>query len=106
MTIAGQTYTVTQADGCTFTLSPPSPRMVPKTPLSYMVTIGASDQSCMRGASSVTSGGTWLSIVSGGGSGSGNGVLTFAVLANTGTQRSGTITITGQSYMVVQAAGP
>jgi len=51
-----------------------------------------------------TSGATWITVVSGA-SGSGNGTVTFTVAANTGPARSGTLTITGQSFTVNQAGG-
>ena len=46
----------------------------------------------------------FLSITTGA-SGTGNGVVTFSVAANTGALRTGTMTIAGQTYTVTQSAG-
>ncbi|GEM_PF-1332471 len=52
-----------------------------------------------------TSNATWITITSGS-SGSGNGTVSFSVAANNTTSlRTGTITITGQTFTVTQAAG-
>lgn len=48
------------------------------------------------------SGVTWASILSGS-SGSGSGTVTFSVTANPGPQRSGTLTVAGQVFSVVQS---
>jgi alkanesulfonate monooxygenase SsuD/methylene tetrahydromethanopterin reductase-like flavin-dependent oxidoreductase (luciferase family) len=45
-------------------------------------------------------------IVTGGASGSGNGVVAYSVEANPGAARTGTITIAGQTFTVSQAAPP
>jgi hypothetical protein len=44
---------------------------------------------------------SWLT-VTGGASGSGNGQVSYALAANTGVSRTGTLTIAGQSFQVVQ----
>ena len=54
---------------------------------------------------SATSGASWLSITSGA-AGTGNGTVNFAVTANpTNNQRSGTLSVAGQTFTVTQNAG-
>src|SRR5207253_5812204 len=48
---------------------------------------------------------TWLSITSGG-SGTGNGTVSYTVSSNSSTARSGTITAGGQTFTVNQAGVP
>ncbi len=62
------------------------------------VTIG---QGCGWTASSNSA---WL-LISSAASGSGNGAVSFQVLANTGVARTGMLTIGGQTFTVTQAAG-
>ncbi|NOT59143.1 MAG: BACON domain-containing protein, partial [Acidobacteria bacterium] len=50
-----------------------------------------------------TSNATWLSVTSGA-AGNGNGTVAYAAGANTGAQRTGTLTIAGQTFTVTQAA--
>jgi hypothetical protein len=45
----------------------------------------------------------WINITSGG-SGSGNGTVAYSVQANTGSSRTGTLTIAGQTFTVTQPA--
>ena len=44
----------------------------------------------------------WIALVSGA-NGNGAGAVTFSVAANTGTARTGTLTIAGQTFTVTQA---
>ncbi len=44
--------------------------------------------------------------ITGGASGSGNGTVIFAVAANSGAVRTGTITVAGQTFTINQAASP
>jgi hypothetical protein len=104
LAVATQTVTVNQADGCRFTLTPPSPQTVPKAAGDYTVTVAASDPSCPRPAAVTAT--PWLTIISGGTSGMGGITLTFRVTANLLAQRSGTMSIAGQTYTVTQAPGP
>lgn len=46
----------------------------------------------------------WIS-VTGGASGTGNGTVTYKLLSNSGSSRTGTVTIAGQTFTVNQAAG-
>ncbi len=101
LTIAGQTFTVTQ-DGatptCTYAFSPSS-----ASPGStagngtFSVTAGAT---CPWTPSSSAPG--WLTCSPP--TGTGNGAVTWSVTANTSTSpRTGTLTISGQSFSVTQA---
>ncbi len=98
ITIAGQTFTVNQGNGCSYVIAPTS----------TSVAAGG-------GSGSVTvttaTGCTWTAAsndafitVTGGASGSGNGTVTYSVATNTGTARTGTITIAGQTFTVNQDA--
>lgn len=75
-----------------------------------------STSAASTGSVAVTTGGTcsWLAMsnnawitLTGGSSGTGNGTVTYSVAENTGAkQRTGTITIAGQTYTVTQAGVP
>src|SRR5205814_1735026 len=89
LTIAGQTFTVTQGGvPCTFTLSP--------TSQSFTSDGGSSTVSVTTptGCSwTASSNATWISITSGS-SGSGNGTVSYSVAANPSINtRTGTLTI-------------
>ena len=106
LTIAGQVFNVTQADGCSFALIPPGGITVTRAAGSYPVVINASNQACSWTAS-VTSdfpgGGLFLT---GASSGTGTGATAFAVSANLDPlQRVGTLSIAGQAFEVTQARG-
>jgi hypothetical protein len=105
VTIAGQTFTVTQAavatpPACTYAIDP----MSASAPAggatgSVAVTTGSA---CAWTASSNAA---WITVTSAsGGGGTGNGTVTYSVAANTGTARTGSITIAGQTFTVTQAA--
>lgn len=98
ITIAGQTFTVTQASGCSYSINPTSQ------------TVGAG---ATNGSTNVTTtaGCTWTAVSNAafitvtGGSGNGSGNSTFSIAANTGPQRTGTLTIAGQTFTVTQNTG-
>jgi hypothetical protein len=100
ITIAGQTFTVTQAGatGCSFSINP--------TSQSFAAAGGSSTVAVTAGA-----GCNWTAVsndgfitVTGGSSGSGNGTVNYSVAANaSASQRTGTITIAGQTFTVTQA---
>src|SRR5262245_14200472 len=104
LTIAGQTFTVTQAGApCTFTLDATS---ASPTAAAGTGTVGvtAAFGSCTWTATSNAP--TWLTITSGS-SGPGNGTVSYAVAANLSpTPRTGTLTIAGQTFTGTQAAAP
>ena len=100
MTIAGQTFSVTQAGTpCTFTIAPTS-RTSPAAGESVAVAV-TTGSTC---AWSTTSNAAWLTVGSGS---TGNGSVNVTVAANTGTaQRTGSVTIAGQTFSVTQAGAP
>jgi hypothetical protein len=98
-TIAGQTFTVSQAAAaCSFTLSPTSTSVAAG---GGSVSVSVSGTSgCARAASSNAA---WITVTSGA-SGTGSGTVALSVAANTaGTSRSGTATIAGKTFTVTQA---
>jgi hypothetical protein len=100
LTIAGQTFTVTQAAvPCTYAISPSTQSV------GAAATTGSAAVTAPTGCAwSSTSNAGWITLT-GGATGSGNGSASFNIAANpNGTPRSGTVTIAGQTYTVSQAA--
>ena len=98
LTIAGQTHTVTQSSGCTFSINPTSQNLSKNAQngTTINVTAGAG---CTWTAVANDS---WITVQTGA-SGSGNGTVTFSVALNsTGSQRTGTMTIAGRTFTVNQ----
>jgi hypothetical protein len=89
----------TAATGCTYTLSSSSASL-PATAGSGSVGVTAGS-SCNWTASTATA---WITIT-GGSSGTANGTVNYSVTANSGSARSGTITIAGKTFTVNQDAG-
>jgi hypothetical protein len=87
------------AGGCTFTIAPGSQAFAaaggPGT-----VAVTASGPTCARTAASAAA---WVTITAGA-TGSGSGTVGYAVAANGGAARTGTLTIAGQAFTVTQAA--
>jgi hypothetical protein len=102
MTIGGQTFTVTQngATSCTYTLTPTSSSFSASSNTGT-VSVTTSSGSCFWSATSNVS---WITITGwGSGSGTGNGTVGYSVSANaTGSARTGTMTIGGQTFTVTQ----
>ncbi|KJU82724.1 secreted protein containing DUF1566 [Candidatus Magnetobacterium bavaricum] len=97
MTIAGQTFTVTQAGvSCGYTIDPTN-KQFKYTGGTGSVNI-ATTNDCKWTA---VSNDTWVTITSGS-SGSGNATVNYSVAANTGASRTGTMTIGGQTFTVSQ----
>ncbi len=99
MTIAGQTFTVTQAGiTCSYSLSP--------TSASAGDTGGANSVAVTAPAGcswTASSNDAWLTVTAGA-SGSGAGTVSYSVAANSSiSSRSGTLTIGGQTFTVTQA---
>ena len=102
MTIAGQSFDVTQAgQPCTYTLTPAG-ASVPATATTGTVAVAA-----LGGCAwTATSSAAWVTITSGA-TGSGNGTVGYSVAANgTTSSRTATLTIGGQSFTITQAAAP
>ena len=102
MTIAGQTFTVSQAAApCAYSISPGS-QSIDAT--GAAMTVALSTRASCSWASS-TSDPSWLSITAGS-SGTGPGTVSINAATNTGAARTGTVTIGGQPFTVSQAAYP
>ena len=99
ITAGGQRFTVTQAGGCDYSISPPS-QNVGSGAGSATVTVTAPGGCSWEARSNAD----WIHISSGA-SGSGNGTVQLAIDANTGGDRSGTVTVAGQTFTVVQGGG-
>ncbi len=100
ITVAGQTFTVTQASGCTYSLSPTSANL-----LSGATTGSITATSGLGCAYTAVSNNPFITITSGA-SGTGNGTVSYSVTTNTGAARTGTISVGGQTFTVNQAAIP
>jgi trimeric autotransporter adhesin len=98
LTIAGRSFTVSQANGCTFNVSPSSPQSVAHTAGNLSVSVTASSQQCQWTSSSSSS---WITFSSGS-SGTGDGASVLSIAANTGPPRTGNVTIAGNSYSINQ----
>ncbi len=99
VTIAGQTFTVTQGSGCTYSIAPTT-ASIPSAGWTGSVAVTAGAGCSWTATSSVS----WLTISSGA-SGSGNGTVQYSAPATAGGQRSGTMTIAGQTFTVNQGSG-
>ena len=97
ITAGGQTFTVQQGNGCSYSLSS-SGQNVPAAGGSGSVNV-SSGNGCGWTA---TSNANWLTITSGA-NGAGNGSVGFTAAAHTGPSRQGTLTIGGKSFVVTQA---
>jgi hypothetical protein len=101
LAIAGQTFTVTDNGPCSWAISPTS-RSHPTSGGTGSVGVTSGTGCTWTAVSNVPS---WVTITSGG-SGSGNGTVNYSVAANTGQQRTGTLTLGGQTFTVTQSAAP
>ncbi|MBA3297513.1 MAG: BACON domain-containing protein, partial [Acidobacteria bacterium] len=103
LTIAGQPFTVTQAEAaptCAYALAPTS-YSAPATGGPTSVAVATSS-----GCSWTTTGlPSWMTFTSGDGTGSGTGTVNLTVQANTGAARTATLTIAGRQFTISQAAG-
>ena len=99
LTVAGQTFTVTQAGvSCTYAISPTS-QVFTSTGGTGSIAV----MSSLGCAWTATSNAAWLTITAGA-SGSGDGAVSITAAANTGTTaRTGVLTIGGQTFTVTQA---
>jgi hypothetical protein len=99
MTIAGQTFTVTQVE-CSATLNPQTQSV---TALGGAFTVSVTTQiGCQWQAVESLS---WVSIT-GGSPGTGNGTVSYTVSPNLGGARNGTVAIAGRTLTINQAAVP
>jgi hypothetical protein len=98
ITIAGQTFAVSQSSGCSYSLNPTS-HNAPAGGGSSSVEV-ATSSGCNWDTSNVPS---WMTGIPG--NGSGTQTITFTVAANTGGPRSANISVAGQTFAVSQATG-
>jgi hypothetical protein len=100
MTIAGQTFTVTQdaTAGCSYSINPTS------TSIAASGGTGSVGVTTTAGCAwTAVSNAAWITVTSGS-SGTGSGSVGYSVANNASTsQRTGTITIAGQTFTVTQA---
>jgi hypothetical protein len=98
----GLTFTVTQGSdtSCSYSVALPNPVF------SSVGGLGSAAVAAPFGCSwaATVANATWLTIQAGG-SGTANGIFSYAVAANTGSPRSGVITIAGQQFPITQS-GP
>ena len=101
ISVAGQTFTLTQAGvSCGYSINPSSEAMP--------AVGGTSTISVMTGGSCAwtsAANAPWITIASGG-AGTGLGTVQLNVAANSGAARTGTATIAAQTFTVTQAAAP
>jgi hypothetical protein len=95
----GQTFTVRQDAGCSFSISPAS-QTVGSIGGNASVGVTAPAGCPWNAASQVP----WIGISSGS-SGSGSGTVQLVIAANSDAERRGTVTIAAQTFSVVQASG-
>jgi hypothetical protein len=98
LSIAGQTFTVTQGAACTFAISPEQ-RSIDAAAATMDVAVTTANGCTWTASMGVP----WLS-VNGPGSGTGNGSVQVAAAENTGAARTGIATIAGRTFTVNQAA--
>jgi phosphatidylserine/phosphatidylglycerophosphate/cardiolipin synthase-like enzyme/regulation of enolase protein 1 (concanavalin A-like superfamily) len=103
VTIAGQPFTVSQAAApspCSYAISPTTQAMVAGggTAAVTVTTDGSCSWTAVANA-------PWIAVTAGA-SGTGNGTVSMNVAANSGTARTGTVTIAGQTFTVPQDAAP
>ena len=98
LTIAGQTFTVTQSAGT-------GAAAISPTAATTSAGSGGGSISVTNGAGCAwtsSSSASWLTVA---GSGAGNGSATYTIASNSGCARTGTLTVAGQTFTVSQAAG-
>jgi hypothetical protein len=100
ITVAGQTFTVSQALACTYTINPTS-KAFPLAGGAGTVQVTA-PASCAWTA--VSNAADWINVTAGA-SGSGNGTVAYTAAPSPGDDRnrSGTITIAAQTFTVTEA---
>jgi hypothetical protein len=98
--VAGQTFTVNQGSGvCTYAINPTNANV------DAGGGTGSVDVTTQDGCSwTAVSNDDWIHVTSGG-SGTGPGTVDYSVSANTGPERTGIMTIAGQTFTVTQAGG-
>ncbi|MFN7928978.1 MAG: BACON domain-containing carbohydrate-binding protein [Blastocatellia bacterium] len=98
--IADQLFTINQSN-CTFTLTPATQNIPATSGTATLAVTVAGAASCPWTA---TSDSAWLTVATGG-SGTGNGTITFNVAANTSVARTATVTVADQTVTITQNSG-
>jgi hypothetical protein len=96
VTIAGETLTVSQGSGCSYSINPPA-QTLPAAGGNGTVSVTAPAACAWTAASTVP----WARVTAGA-SGTGGGTVAFTADPNTGAARSGTFTIGGQTFTLTQ----
>ncbi len=91
---------VTAASGCAYSIAPASQSFVSSGGTGVVNVTMTSGSDCRW---TTTSSASWITVTSGA-SGTGSGPVGFSVASNSGSARSGTLTIAGQTFTVNQAA--
>jgi hypothetical protein len=99
ITVADQTFTIEQADACSFAADPRS-FAVPAAGQAATVNVTAAGGCSWTAAAQAP----WISVASGA-SGAGNGVVQLTIAANTEPERVGTALIAGLAVTFTQASG-
>ena len=99
ITAGGRTFTIDQAAGCSYTVNPAPPAHVSGGSTSFTSTVTTTSSCAWTASSNVP----WMTIATGA-SGTGTGDVQIVVEVNTGSSRSGTLTIAGQAFSVTQNA--
>lgn len=101
VTIASQLHTVTQAGAaapCAYSIEP-SNQSVPASGGPGTISVTAAAGCAWTAASQVP----WITVTAGS-SGTGTGIVSLTIAANTGAARTGTVTVADRTYSVAQAA--
>jgi len=101
ITVAGQNFTVNQANGCTYNISPTSANPAAGGGVYGGVSVTSYNANCTPPA---TSNAVWITNVTVIGSGT-TRTVGYTVAANSGVARTGTITIGGNVFTITQAGG-
>jgi hypothetical protein len=95
ITVGGQTFTITQTGPCTYAIFPTSALFSSSGNTGAVVVVTSCDWTAVSNDS-------WITVTSGS-SGTGSGTVTYSVAANTtGSTRTGTMTIGGETFTVTQ----
>ena len=98
ITVAGQKFSVTQSEGCTFAITPPS-QSVAAGGGSGPVAVATADNCPWAAVSNVS----WLTVTPA--VGRGPSTVTFSAAPTSGASRTGTAVVAGQMFTVTQSAG-
>ena len=99
LTVAGQTFTVSQTAGCTYSIGATSQSLPAAGGAGTAIAVTAGANCSWTAVSNAT----WITITAGA-NGTGDGLVAFTVAANAGSARTGTLTIAGQTFTITQAA--